>query len=149
MKEDLWFTGRDQATLRELKEGAIAVFAGCMVRDRKGGVSRYQGGSLPSISTSNRLYHTLSTHGTASKAYYIPGANGNLEVTLEAYDPRNVHCGGGPGPPYESCARLLTHYYPSKTEYIFGRQGEEGVEMPLPNRAVSGIPYQYLHFAMR
>ena len=46
MKEDLWFEGRDHATPKELKEAAIAVFAGCVLKHTVGGVSRYQGGSF-------------------------------------------------------------------------------------------------------
>ena len=68
---------------------------------------------------------------------------------MEAYDPRYVHCGGGFGPPHESCATLLNHIYPSKTEFVFGRRGEKGVQMPLPYRAVSCISDQYFHSTMR
>ena len=67
MKKELWFEGRDHATLRDLKEGAIAVFAGCVLRQKTGGVSRYQGRSLPSIQTSNRLYLTLQVVGQQAK----------------------------------------------------------------------------------
>ena len=41
--DDLWFSGRDHATLNDLKAGATAVFAGCLVRHRKGGVSKHHG----------------------------------------------------------------------------------------------------------
>ena len=43
LKEDLWYTGRDAASFRDLKEGAVTVFAGCAVRERTGGVSRFHG----------------------------------------------------------------------------------------------------------
>lgn len=69
MKAELWFEGRDHATPKELKEAAIAVFAGCVLKHTTGGVSRYHGRSLPSIYTSNKLYFTPTYRGTARKAY--------------------------------------------------------------------------------
>ena len=67
------------------------------------------------------------------------GANKTLEVTVEKYDPDNILCGSRstPGPPEGSCSRMVDHIYASKTLFTFGRRGEEGVNMPLPYRAMS------------
>ena len=69
LKEELWFEGRDHATLKDLKEGAIAIFAGCVLKRTVGGVSRYQGGFFTSYLQFQYLHFPLATYGTASKAY--------------------------------------------------------------------------------
>ncbi|KAL8785329.1 MAG: hypothetical protein Q9195_008673 [Heterodermia aff. obscurata] len=60
LKEDEWFTGADTATFLQLKEGAIAVFAGCLIKMRGGGVSRYQ---VEKYDPSNVLCGSRSTPG--------------------------------------------------------------------------------------